>query len=216
MGIIESRPKTLNVGPLLYEIGIWRTKGYVLMANNSNQRDQDRLSRLWEAYEEQERELDKALKRIDELEKENKKLLMSKNLGKKGKVGKKVKVIHKKLEQRYCDYQNLDVWKDSIKLTKKVIEITKYFPPKDDNELKDLLIKAANSVSSKISEGSGTGSQLKFVKQLKSARIALNDTISFLAVSNLYNFITDAVKNDLTNQAESIQINITKIIDDLD
>jgi four helix bundle protein len=186
------------------------------MANNSNQRDQDRLSRLWEAYEKQERELNKALKKIEELEKENIRLLHRKNTGKGIKSGKKVKVIHKKLDQRYCDYQNLYVWKDSIKLTKNVLEITKHFPTKDDNGLKDLLIQAANSVSGKISEGSRTGSQYKFVKQLKAARIALNDTISFLAVSNLYNFITEPVKSDLTNQAESIQLKITKIIDDLE
>ena len=80
------------------------------MADNSKHRDQDRISRLWEAYEEQERELDKALRRIQELEKENNRLLQRKNTGKEVKSGKKIKVIRKKLEQRYCNYRNLDVW----------------------------------------------------------------------------------------------------------
>jgi len=80
-------------------------------------------------------------------------------------------------------HRELEVWKRSIGLVKKIYQITKDFPVEERYGLTDQIRRAAVSVASNIAEGSGRQTPKDFVNFLSMARgsLAELDTQLFLA-----------------------------------
>jgi len=63
-------------------------------------------------------------------------------------------------------YQDLDIWKKSMLLTKHIYQITENFPSTERYRLTDQLCRAAISVPSNIAEGSSRKSTKEFIRYI--------------------------------------------------
>lgn len=69
----------------------------------------------------------------------------------------------------YTSYKELNVWKESVTLTKEVYKLTSQFPPEERFGLADQMRRAAVSIPSNIAEGYRQGT---IIHQLRFTRIA--------------------------------------------
>lgn len=64
------------------------------------------------------------------------------------------------------DYKELDVWKRSIELVKKIYEVTELLPKKETYALSDQIRRSVISVPSNIAEGFGRHSTKEYIQFL--------------------------------------------------
>lgn len=64
------------------------------------------------------------------------------------------------------NHKELDVWKESIELTKKIYNITKNFPKEELYGLTSQIRRASVSIPSNIAEGSARNSDKEFIQFL--------------------------------------------------
>jgi four helix bundle protein len=64
------------------------------------------------------------------------------------------------------NHKELDVWKESIELTKKIYNITKNFPKEELYGLTNQIRRASVSIPSNIAEGSARNSDKEFIQFL--------------------------------------------------
>ena len=102
------------------------------------------------------------------------------------------------------NYENLDAWKEAIELSLMVHNITEKFPKKEEHRIIDQVIRSVNSVSSKISEGSGLGTNKQFIRHLKIARGSLFETQSLMTIAYRLKYLTDTINNDFKEQSNKV------------
>jgi four helix bundle protein len=81
------------------------------------------------------------------------------------------------------DFRRLDVWHDSIDLTRDVYEATRGFPRAELFGLTSQMRSAAVSISSNIAEGAGRGTSKEFARFLRIAVGSLSELDSQLELS---------------------------------
>lgn len=98
-------------------------------------------------------------------------------------------------------YRNLEVWKESIKLIKKIYLIAEYLPKSEEFNLKSQLKRAVVSVTLNISEGKCKSSAKDFVHFLNIASASLSEveTIIYICIELEYlkNTNIDIILNDI-------------------
>ena len=100
-------------------------------------------------------------------------------------------------------FEKLDVWKLSKELSLKIYKITEKFPESEKFGLTSQLRRAAVSIPTNLSEGSGrsTGKDKAYFTQL--AFSSLMECLNLLIIANELKFITE---NDLKNLRELIEV----------
>jgi four helix bundle protein len=81
------------------------------------------------------------------------------------------------------DFRRLDVWHDSIELTRDVYEATRGFPRAELFGLTSQMRSAAVSISSNIAEGAGRGTSKELARFLRIAVGSLSELDSQLELS---------------------------------
>ncbi len=88
-------------------------------------------------------------------------------------------------------FENLEVWKKSIKLVKEVYNIISEFPKEEKFSLCDQIRRSSVSVPSNIAEGSGRQSKKEFIQFLYISLGSINELETQLIVSNEIGYVKD-------------------------
>jgi four helix bundle protein len=81
------------------------------------------------------------------------------------------------------NHKELDVWKESIELTKKIYNITKNFPKEELYGLTNQIRRASVSIPSNIAEGSARSSDKEFIQFLYISLGSLSELETQLIIS---------------------------------
>jgi four helix bundle protein len=81
------------------------------------------------------------------------------------------------------NHKELDVWKESIELTKKIYNITKNFPKEELYGLTSQIRRASVSIPSNIAEGSARNSDKEFIQFLYVSLGSLSELETQLIIS---------------------------------
>lgn len=115
------------------------------------------------------------------------------------------------MEQK-LPYENLDVWKVSIELSKEIYQLSKKFPKDESYGLSSQIKRATISIALNIAEGKGRHSKKEFVHFLYVARGSLYEVLTCLQLSNELSFITEEELNKLKDKCIRIQFMLSKLI----
>jgi four helix bundle protein len=100
------------------------------------------------------------------------------------------------------NYENLDVWKESIELAILIYKITKDFPKDEMYGIVSQLRRAAISISTNIAEGAGRNSTQEFIRFVNISLGSLNEVESLIHVSLELKYIDNecfiSVKNKIS------------------
>jgi four helix bundle protein len=101
-------------------------------------------------------------------------------------------------------FEELEIWKESIKFTSDVYRITKTFPAEERFGLTQQLRNAAISISLNIAEGSGRYHNKDFVRFLQIAIGSLYEVVSGLFIAKNEEYISDKDFKNTYSEAEKI------------
>ncbi|RAV99045.1 four helix bundle protein [Pseudochryseolinea flava] len=100
-------------------------------------------------------------------------------------------------------FQELDCWKKSALLRRKILKIVQTFPKEERYRLVDQIIRASRSVTANIAEGYGRFHYQEYIQFCRQARGSLYELLDHLIVSHEENFIDEAqlkeLKTDIMN-----------------
>jgi len=105
------------------------------------------------------------------------------------------------------NHKNLDVWKKSISLIKKVYLLTKSLPDSEKFGLTNQMKRAAVSISSNIAEGAARESDKEFIQFLYYSLGSSAELETQLIITQELGFL--AIPNDVN---EELQITMRKIL----
>jgi four helix bundle protein len=101
-------------------------------------------------------------------------------------------------------HKELEVWKESIKLIKKVYQITDSFPKKEQFGLMSQMTRAAVSVASNIAEGAARTSRKEYIRFLDIASGSLAELDTQFVICYELKYITEDVR-------QNVEIDIEKV-----
>ena len=101
------------------------------------------------------------------------------------------------------DHKDLDVWKESMKLTAMGYELSSLFPSFENFILKQQFIKSAISIPSNIAEGSGRKSDIELMRFLDIALGSLAELETQYLIACQQNYIEKTVTFE--NQIKSVR-----------
>ena len=87
------------------------------------------------------------------------------------------------------NYENLNIWKNSIDFASFIYQITRKFPREELYGLVSQIRRAAISISSNIAEGAGRGSKKEFSRFISIASGSLNEVESQIYIANKLQYI---------------------------
>lgn len=80
-------------------------------------------------------------------------------------------------------FKKLNVWQSSIKYVSSIYQLTTRFPKEEKFGLADQLRRAAVSIPLNIAEGTGAGSDLEFIRFLRTAQRSAYEVITGLEIA---------------------------------
>lgn len=99
-------------------------------------------------------------------------------------------------------FEHLEIWKESINLSKEIYGLVKKFPKEELFALGDQLRRAAVSISANIAEGSGSNSNKDFSNFLGIAIKSLFEVVSLITISKDNTYISNKEFDAMHNKAE--------------
>ena len=108
-------------------------------------------------------------------------------------------------------YKNLDVFKKSYDLSRKIYEITKEFPKDERYGMTSQLRRASVSVASNIAEGSGRRTLGEYIHQLSVSCGSGNEMEVLIDLSYDLNYIEKDVYDDVHDAQERINKMLSKL-----
>lgn len=98
-------------------------------------------------------------------------------------------------------HKNLEVWRESIKLVKRVYKITADFPREELYALTSQMRRSAISIPSNIAEGAARNSKKEFIQFLAIARGSLSELETQLVIARELGYIKDI---EISEQIEKV------------
>jgi four helix bundle protein len=112
--------------------------------------------------------------------------------------------MEKKLEHARS-FKDLEVYKQSRELTKKIVELTKDFPASEKYSLLDQIIRSSRSIGAQIAESWGKRRyENHFILKLTDSYSEQYETQHWIEIAFENNYIDIRTKEDLINKCESI------------
>ncbi len=102
------------------------------------------------------------------------------------------------------NYENLEIWKGSIKLAELVYKKTKKFPKTEMYGLVAQLRRAVISISVNIAEGAGRSSKAEFVRFMNIGLGSLNEVESLIFISRNLRYLNKEEFNLIKNEIEKL------------
>ncbi|HEC66643.1 MAG TPA: four helix bundle protein [bacterium] len=109
-------------------------------------------------------------------------------------------------------FEKLEVWKDSVSLTKEVYKITKDYPKSEQYNLVSQLRRASNSISLNIAEGSVRRTDKDFSYYLVRSLGSLFELVSALRISRDLSYIKSNQYNYLYKSSEILAKRLNSFI----
>ena len=100
-------------------------------------------------------------------------------------------------------HKDLDVWKESLELTKEIYSLTRTFPKYERFGLSSQMERAAVSVTSNIAEGAARGSDKEFIGFLNYSIGSISELETQLLIANNQQYINDI--DEILNSIVSIR-----------
>jgi len=119
------------------------------------------------------------------------------------------------MNDKYGDFKNLRIWRESIDLIKDVYRISEKFPRSEEYNLKLQLKKAAISVALNIAEGKNRRSSKEFLNFLNISYGSLSEIEAILLLSHELGYINDIKsiilkKENLAKMINSLRRSLNK------
>ncbi len=86
-------------------------------------------------------------------------------------------------------FENLDIWKESIKFANEIYNLTKKFPKSEQFGIISQLNRSAVSISLNIAEGTGRNSDADLARFIQISIGSLNEVMTLLVISLEQQFI---------------------------
>jgi four helix bundle protein len=102
------------------------------------------------------------------------------------------------------NYENLEIWKEAIKLAALIYKETKKFPKEELYGIISQLRRAVISISANIAEGAGRSSKIEFIRFVNIALGSLNEVESLLYVSLDLKYLDEEKFLSIKNQIEKL------------
>jgi four helix bundle protein len=96
-------------------------------------------------------------------------------------------------------HEDLEVWKESMSLAKKVHQNTKNFPKDEIYGITSQIRRAAVSIPSNIAEGSARQSDKELIQFIYIALGSLAELQTQLILSKDFGYLSDDMESDITN-----------------
>jgi len=111
-------------------------------------------------------------------------------------------------------FLDLEVYKESLQLTKEVEDLLRNFPSKEKYLLVDQMRRASRSIPSLISEGWAKRKQIKeFRKYMRDAIGETNEMMNHLGQSRLFGYIEDTKAKEIIEQYDKLAAKLFKLKD---
>ena len=105
-------------------------------------------------------------------------------------------------------FENLDAWRESMKLVRDVYTLTKKFPSEERFGLTSQIQRAVVSIPSNIAEGHGRYSKSEFANFVSIAHGSLNEVRTQIRIAQMLDYITESEANDIISKC-TVSINST-------
>lgn len=109
-------------------------------------------------------------------------------------------------------FEELNIWKDSLIITKKIYDLTANLKWSKDFGLRDQIRRAVVSISSNIVEGFEKNNNNKFVRFLKIAKGSAGETRNQLHIALVVGYITKKEFDDAIINLEKLSAQIGAFI----
>jgi four helix bundle protein len=109
-------------------------------------------------------------------------------------------------------FEDLEVWKNGLQLSKEIYQITKNDTFKKDFGLRDQIRRAAVSIPSNIAEGFERISSRELMRFLKISKGSCGEVRTQLYIAHAEKYISDEEFKLLLNQTEKLTMLITSFI----
>ncbi len=112
-------------------------------------------------------------------------------------------------------YEELEIWKYSINVSKNIYLLTKRKPLKSDFGLKDQLQRSAVSIASNIAEGFEYNSTKMFIRYLKIAKGSAGELRTQVIIAYKIGYLSETDFQDLTSELTKLSSKIQSLINHL-
>ncbi|MEJ0057228.1 MAG: four helix bundle protein [Bacteroidota bacterium] len=99
-------------------------------------------------------------------------------------------------------FEDLDCWKRSAALRRRLSSVVKGFPKEEKYRLVDQIIRASRSVTANIAEGFGRYHYQVYIQYCRQARGSLFELVDHLIVANEEQYITESQLKELKSEIE--------------
>lgn len=101
-------------------------------------------------------------------------------------------------------FENLKIWKESVKFASEVYSLTKRFPKNEQFGLTSQLNRASVSISLNIAEGCGRNSDLELSRFSQIAIGSINEVVTILYLSLEQKYINKTEFDSFYNRCEQL------------
>lgn len=101
-------------------------------------------------------------------------------------------------------FENLDAWRESMKLVRDVYTLTKKFPSEERFGLTSQVQRAVVSIPSNIAEGHGRYSKSEFANFVSIAHGSLNEVRTQIRIAQMLDYITEDEANSIISKCTTI------------
>ncbi len=101
-------------------------------------------------------------------------------------------------------FEDLDAWRESMKLVKDVYALTKKFPQEERFGLTSQVQRAVVSIPSNIAEGHGRYSKSEFANFVSISHGSLNEVRTQIRIAQMLGYISDNEANDIIAKCTTI------------
>lgn len=101
-------------------------------------------------------------------------------------------------------HRNLDVWKQSMRLTRDIYEVTAVFPKTESYGLTSQMRRAAISIPSNIAEGAGRKGQKEFLQFVNIAQGSASELDTQIELSKIIGYLDSERAERLSQQLMSV------------
>ncbi|HOZ36940.1 MAG TPA: four helix bundle protein [bacterium] len=109
-------------------------------------------------------------------------------------------------------FEDLPIWKNSLKITKTIYDLTSQPKFSKDFSLRDQIRRAIISTSSNIVEGFEKNNNNEFIRFLKIAKGSIGEVRNQLYIALVINYITQEQFNKINKESEELASQIGGLI----
>ena len=109
-------------------------------------------------------------------------------------------------------FKKLNVWHKAIDFVTDIYRLTAKFPTSERFGLSDQLKRASISIVLNIAEGSGSGSDLEYMRFLRIAQRSAFEVIAGLEIACNLQFINQTILDETTGKCNSISAMLSGLI----